>query len=99
MHSEDSDQTGRMHRLISVFTGHTGLVGFVLLKLICYVISRLKHKDVFILIHKHNLFESISDKIVQLMDFDQDQAVNMLLDNINQIPVSFVVFFCHPLMF
>ena len=42
----------------------------------------------FILIHKHNLFESISDKIVQLMEFDQEQAVNMLLDNINQIPVS-----------
>ena len=53
---------------------------------------RLKHKDVFVLIHKHNLFESISDKIVQLMEFDQEQAVNMLLDNINQISVSIVCF-------
>ena len=27
--------------------------------------------------------------MVQLIEFDQEQAVNMLLDNINQIPVSF----------
>jgi len=51
-------------------------------------IYRLKHKDVFQLIRKHDLFGSISDKIVNLMEFDKDQAVNMLLDNMNKIPVS-----------
>ncbi|OXB54646.1 hypothetical protein ASZ78_003478 [Callipepla squamata] len=32
----------------------------------------LRHKDVFQLIHKHNLFSSIKDKIVLLMDFDSE---------------------------
>ena len=49
---------------------------------------RLKHKDVFELIHRHNLFDSISDKIVLLMDFDTEAAVKMLLDNIDKCPVS-----------
>ncbi|ESO87990.1 hypothetical protein LOTGIDRAFT_126722, partial [Lottia gigantea] len=52
---------------------------------------RLQHKDVFQLIKKHNLFDSINDKIVQLMHFDQDQAVKMLLDNMDKIPVEKVV--------
>lgn len=33
---------------------------------------RLRHKDVYQLIHKHNLFSSINDKIVLLMDFDKE---------------------------
>ena len=33
---------------------------------------RLRHKDVYQLIHKHNLFSSIEDKIVLLMDFDKE---------------------------
>ena len=41
----------------------------------------LRHKYVFQLIHKHNLFSSIKDKIVLLMDFDSEKAVDMLLDN------------------
>ena len=49
---------------------------------------RLKHKDAFQLIHKHDLFHSISDKIVMLMDFDKDAAVKLLLDNIERVPVS-----------
>ncbi|CAH1788445.1 unnamed protein product [Owenia fusiformis] len=52
---------------------------------------RLKHKDVFELIHKHNLFDSISDKIVRLMDFDADRAVTLLLDNLQRIPIEKVV--------
>jgi hypothetical protein len=35
---------------------------------------RLRHKDVYQLIHKHNLFASIEDKIVLLMDFDKEVA-------------------------
>ncbi|KAK6166083.1 hypothetical protein SNE40_022857 [Patella caerulea] len=52
---------------------------------------KLQHKDVFQLIKKHNLFDSINDKIVQLMQFDQEQAVKMLLDNMDKIPVTKVV--------
>lgn len=33
---------------------------------------KLRHKDVYQLIHKHNLFSSIKDKIVLLMDFDKE---------------------------
>uniref|UniRef100_A0A4W4ETP2 Vacuolar protein sorting-associated protein 41 homolog n=1 Tax=Electrophorus electricus TaxID=8005 RepID=A0A4W4ETP2_ELEEL len=46
---------------------------------------RLRHKDVYQLIHKHNLFSSIDDKIVLLMDFDKEKAVDMLLDNEDKI--------------
>ena len=52
---------------------------------------RLKHNDVFQLIHKHNLFDTISDKILLLMDFDLDMAVKMLLDNIDKISIGKVV--------
>uniref|UniRef100_A0A4W6CPV5 VPS41 subunit of HOPS complex n=1 Tax=Lates calcarifer TaxID=8187 RepID=A0A4W6CPV5_LATCA len=51
---------------------------------------RLRHKDVYQLIHKHNLFSSIEDKIVLLMDFDREKAVDMLLDNEDKISVSYL---------
>lgn len=55
------------------------------------IFLRMKHKDVFSLINKHNLFDSITDRIVQLMQFDQEKAVKLLLDNIGKIPIKKVV--------
>uniref|UniRef100_A0A673ZU27 Vacuolar protein sorting-associated protein 41 homolog n=1 Tax=Salmo trutta TaxID=8032 RepID=A0A673ZU27_SALTR len=52
---------------------------------------RLRHKDVYQLIHKHDLFSSIEDKIVLLMDFDKEKAVDMLLDNEDKISIDRVV--------
>uniref|UniRef100_A0A668V8B8 Vacuolar protein sorting-associated protein 41 homolog n=1 Tax=Oreochromis aureus TaxID=47969 RepID=A0A668V8B8_OREAU len=52
---------------------------------------RLRHKDVYQLIHKHDLFSSIEDKIVLLMDFDKEKAVDMLLDNEDKISIDKVV--------
>ncbi|CAI9735685.1 sorting-associated 41 homolog isoform X1 [Octopus vulgaris] len=52
---------------------------------------QMKHKDVFNLINKHNLFDSITDRIVQLMEFDSEKAVILLLDNIEKIPIKKVV--------
>ncbi|KAK7123924.1 hypothetical protein R3I93_022129 [Phoxinus phoxinus] len=52
---------------------------------------KLRHKDVYQLIHKHNLFSSIKDKIVLLMDFDKEKAVDMLLDNEDKISIDKVV--------
>ena len=49
---------------------------------------RLRHPDVFELIHKHNLFDSISDKIELLMAFEPTEATKMLLDNVTKVPVS-----------
>uniref|UniRef100_A0A673FWU6 Vacuolar protein sorting-associated protein 41 homolog n=1 Tax=Sinocyclocheilus rhinocerous TaxID=307959 RepID=A0A673FWU6_9TELE len=52
---------------------------------------KLRHKDVYQLIHKHNLFSAIKDKIVLLMDFDKEKAVDMLLDNEDKISMDKVV--------
>ncbi|XP_070565310.1 vacuolar protein sorting-associated protein 41 homolog [Ptychodera flava] len=52
---------------------------------------KLGHKDVFQLIHKHNLFDSIQDKIVLLMEFDTEQATRMLVDNMERVPIEKVV--------
>uniref|UniRef100_A0A671K9V8 Vacuolar protein sorting-associated protein 41 homolog n=1 Tax=Sinocyclocheilus anshuiensis TaxID=1608454 RepID=A0A671K9V8_9TELE len=52
---------------------------------------KLRHKDVYQLIHKHNLFSAIKDKIVLLMDFDKEKAVDMLLDNDDKISMDKVV--------
>ena len=49
---------------------------------------RLRNKDVFPLIHRHNLFDSIQDKIVMLMEFHTKQAVELLIDNVTKVPVS-----------
>ncbi|XP_078376476.1 vacuolar protein sorting-associated protein 41 homolog isoform X2 [Oculina patagonica] len=52
---------------------------------------KLGHSDVFNLIHQHNLFDSIQDKIIMLMEFDKEKAVKMLIDNVDKIPVEEVV--------
>uniref|UniRef100_H3AZP1 Vacuolar protein sorting-associated protein 41 homolog n=2 Tax=Latimeria chalumnae TaxID=7897 RepID=H3AZP1_LATCH len=52
---------------------------------------QLRHKDVFQLIHKHDLFSSIRDKINQLMEVDIEKAVDMLLDNEDKISIDNVV--------
>jgi len=49
---------------------------------------RLKHKEVFSFIRQHNLFSSIDDKIMLLMDFDLDKALELLINNIQVIKVS-----------
>ena len=49
---------------------------------------QLKHKKAFDLIHRHNLFDSISDKIVLLMNYEKTAAVKMFIDNMTKVPVS-----------
>ena len=48
----------------------------------------MKHDDIFPFIHKHNLFHSISDKIVALMTFNRDKALDLFLASIELITVS-----------
>ncbi|XP_065929628.1 vacuolar protein sorting-associated protein 41 homolog isoform X2 [Magallana gigas] len=50
--------------------------------------ERLQNTDVFQLIHKYNLFSSISDKIVQLMEFDENQAGKLLIENMDKLPIE-----------
>lgn len=51
---------------------------------------RLKHKDVFNLIQKHNLYNVIHDMITELMDLDAEKTIAMLLEK-NRIPPEVVV--------
>lgn len=51
---------------------------------------RLKHKDVFNLIQKHNLYNVIHDMIIELMDLDAEKTIGMLLEK-NRIPPEVVV--------
>ncbi|PIK53217.1 putative vacuolar protein sorting-associated protein 41-like [Apostichopus japonicus] len=55
------------------------------------LVFRLKHKDVFQLIHKYNLFKAVNDKIVMLMEFDNVRAVKLLIDNTDKVPIKSVV--------
>jgi hypothetical protein len=47
------------------------------LKLFC---DRLKHKDVFTLIQKHNLYGVIQDMLIDLMELDHKQTIALLLE-------------------
>ena len=58
-----------------------------------YYYYRLKHDDVFKFIRQHNLFSSISSSIVQLMDFNTELALDLLLNNMESISVSLLLFF------
>lgn len=40
----------------------------------------MKHKDIFTLIKKQDLYKVIEDMIVELMDLDYEQTVSMLLE-------------------
>ncbi|XP_044728250.1 vacuolar protein sorting-associated protein 41 homolog [Chrysoperla carnea] len=51
---------------------------------------KIKHKDVFQLIQKHNLYNNIQDKIVDLMDLDSDKTIALCLEK-NRIPAHIVV--------
>lgn len=50
---------------------------------------RLKQPRVFDLIRKHNLFMSVQDQVVLLVDQGPDSgAIPLLVDHIHSIPVS-----------
>jgi hypothetical protein len=46
---------------------------------------------VFDLIAKHNLFDSIQDKILMLMNFNQPEAVKLLVANVHRVNIATVV--------
>lgn len=41
---------------------------------------KLKHKDVFTLIQKHNLYGVIQDMLIDLMDLDHEKTIELLLE-------------------
>ena len=48
---------------------------------------KLKRGNVFELIRQHNLYDSIHDKVVLLMEFDREKAVDILVSNADKIPI------------
>lgn len=51
---------------------------------------KLRHKDVFQLIQKHQLYNSVYDMIEGLMDLDADRAIQFFLDK-DRVPSDMVV--------
>eukprot|EP01135_Chromosphaera_perkinsii_P002515 Nk52_evm31s224 gene=Nk52_evmTU31s224 len=56
-----------------------------------HIYLRLKRGDVFNLIKKYDLYDSIRDKVKLLLEFDVEEASKLLIENIERIPVSVVV--------
>lgn len=54
----------------------------------CYL--RLRRPAAFDLITKHNLFPAIQEKVLFLMECDQEKALALFVDNTDKISV------CHP---
>lgn len=52
---------------------------------------RLQHYDVFRLIAQHNLFDSVHDKILALMELDITQACALFLEHVDKISPDMVV--------
>ena len=55
------------------------------------VYLRLRQGDVFGLIEKYNLYESVRDKVLPLVLFDKVRAIHMLMVNVAKISVAEVV--------
>lgn len=51
---------------------------------------KLRHKDVFQLIHKYQLYKSVYDMIEGLMDLDADRAIQFFLEK-DKVPSEVVV--------
>lgn len=51
---------------------------------------KLRHKDVFLLIQKHKLYNSVYDMIEGLMDLDAERAIQFFLEK-DRVPVDVVV--------
>ena len=61
------------NRVVPKFDNCSGVrFEWVILRSCFSFFRRLGHSDVFNLIHQHNLFNSIQDKIIMLMEFDKE---------------------------
>lgn len=52
-----------------------------------YIYLKLKRKDVFEFISKYNLFKSVKDKVLTLLEFDEQRALDLMVLNPDKIPV------------
>ena len=52
---------------------------------------KLQREDVFQLIMHYRLFDSVRDKVLALLRFNEEKAVKMLVNNTEKVPVAHVV--------
>nr|CAB3267642.1 Vacuolar protein sorting-associated protein 41 [Phallusia mammillata] len=52
---------------------------------------RLQHPASFALIRKHNLYKALQENILPLMLFNKEEAVDLLLDHMEYVPIDQVV--------
>ena len=52
---------------------------------------KLEHNDVFELIRRHSLYDSVADKVLELMELDHEEAVKLFLDKMAHMPPESVV--------
>ncbi|XP_039266626.2 vacuolar protein sorting-associated protein 41 homolog isoform X1 [Styela clava] len=52
---------------------------------------KLRHPDTFQLIRKHSLYAALKKNIILLMEFGGNKAVDLLLDNMEHVPIEKVV--------
>ena len=51
---------------------------------------QINDPDIFDLIEKRRLFGYTKDKIIRLMDLDQERATKLFIDNRNELPVEMI---------
>eukprot|EP00736_Rhodelphis_marinus_P005752 Rmarinus@m.24945 len=52
---------------------------------------RLKQANVFAYIRRHQLFRAVRDQVIPLLRFREDEALTLLTENVDQVPVDAVV--------
>lgn len=65
---------------LAMYLKYCIVVSLYLPKVVTVRFVRLKHKDVFNLIQKYNLYNVIHDMIIELMDLDHEKTIGLLLE-------------------
>ncbi|KAJ5066815.1 vacuolar protein sorting-associated protein [Anaeramoeba ignava] len=55
------------------------------------IFLKIKKGDVFGLINEHNLFDSIVDKVQQLIEFSVEETIDLLVKNNDRLPIDKIV--------
>lgn len=85
-HEKKYDRALAMYLKYAVFTKTT-----IRILPIPELVYRLQHADVFRLISQHNLFSTVHDKILALMELDVNQACALFLEHSEHITPDLVV--------
>ncbi|KAG8230747.1 hypothetical protein J437_LFUL010246 [Ladona fulva] len=88
LHADDSGQgqvTLLLLQALAILYSHEGKYDRALAMYL-----KMKHQDVFQLIRKYSLYNSIPDMVIGLMELDKNQAIMLFLD-IDNVPTDMIV--------